>query len=592
VTRRLLAPVAFLAWLAPRPGFPAEGAHLQVVVEGLGGALSGVMETRSLQGTTLRQNVLSLLSIEQARKEKNLTEARIRSLHKRAAEEIGRALQPFGYYRPAIDARLDRQGADWIARYRIDPGPELLLDSVDVRVAGAGADDPHFTDAVRRFPLSRGDAVNHPAYESGKAAIEEAAAENGYLDAKFETSEIRIDLDRYAATVVLHYQTGPRYLFGPVTFRQDVLKPELLRGYVTWKEGAPLNVNELLNLQNTLSDAPYFSRVEVTPRRDEARGLEVPILVDLIPSKPQRYQFGLGYGTDTGPRASVHADYRRVNRSGHRAELDVRYSGIEKSGSARYLIPGAYPRTDVYTISLGYMRQTTSTSESNTALAGVDRSVSRGRWRESLSLFYQRETFKVGVDRGVSRLLTPGGSWTRVIADDRIDTKNGHRLQFQIQGAAESVLSTATFLQARVTGKWIRSVSDRNRLIGRADVGHTLTSDFRRLPPRVRFFAGGDQSVRGYAFQELGTRDELNNVIGGKTLLVGSVEFEHRFLPKWGGAAFFDAGNATNGFTGQIKKGAGLGVRWISPVGPIRIDGAYGLDERKVRLHVNIGPDL
>jgi translocation and assembly module TamA len=574
-------------------GGSARGAGLRVEVTGLGGALSGLLETRSLEGTTVRQNVLSALSIEQAAdKEKNVTEARVRSLHGKAPEEIRKALQPFGYYRPTIDARLTREESDWVATYRIDPGPELLLESVDVTVSGAGADDPSLVAAARAFPLTRGDAVNHPAYEGGKAVLEEAASENGYLDGRFATSEIRVDLDRYAASIALHYETGPRYLFGPVTFRQNVLKPELLRGYVTWEEGTPLNVKELLTLQNALSEAPYFSRVEVVPRKEEARDLRVPIVVDLVPSKPQRYQFGVGYGTDTGPRVSVHADYRRLNRSGHRAEADVRYSEIEKSGTARYLIPGAYPRTDVLTFSVGYLRQTTQTSESNTALAGVDRSVSRGGWRESLSLFYQREDFKVGVDRGISRLLVPGGSWTRVVADDRIDTKNGYRLQFQARGATESVLSNATFLQLEAQGKAIRSLSDRDRLIGRADLGHTITSDFRSLPPRIRFFAGGDQSVRGYAFQELGTLDELGNVIGGKTLLVGSIEYEHRFLPKWGAAVFFDAGNATDGFTGQIKKGVGAGVRWISPVGPIRIDGGYGIDDRKIRLHVNIGPDL
>jgi translocation and assembly module TamA len=333
--------------------------------------------------------------------------------------------------------------------------------------------------------------------------------------------------------------------------------------------------------------------VEVVAEQEQAEGLEVPIAVNLVPAKPQRYQFGLGYGTDTGPRGSVLAEYRRLNRRGHRAELELKLSQIEKSGAAKYLLPGAYPRTDVLTFSFGYADIRTDTSESKTFLAGADRSQSRGLWRESLSLLYQREDFKVGVDRGVARLLVPGVGYSRVIAEDRINTRKGYRLQLRLSGAQDGVLSNATFLQAYASGKRIRPLGRRGRLIARAEAGYTETPDFRKLPPRIRFFAGGDQSVRGYGFQELGERDEEGNVIGGPTLLVGSVEYEYRFLPKWGIATFFDSGAASDSFSGPFQKGVGLGVRWISPVGPIRLDGAYALDDpRGFRVHVNIGPDL
>jgi translocation and assembly module TamA len=182
-----------------------------------------------------------------------------------------------------------------------------------------------------------------------------------------------------------------------------------------------------------------------------------------------------------------------------------------------------------------------------------------------------------------------------VRADDRIDTTNGDRLRFTLQGTAKNPLSEATFVQGLADAKAIHTLGGRNRLIGRAQVGYTATNDFRILPPRFRFFAGGDQSVRGYRYQSLGPKDEEGNVIGGEALLVASLEYEYRFRPKWGVAVFYDTGNAFHNFSsGSLAQGAGFGVRWRSPIGPVRADIAWGISDpnHPIVFHLNIGPDL
>src|SRR6185503_8820262 len=203
---------------------------------------------------------------------------------------------------------------------------------------------------------------------------------------------------------------------------------------------------------------------------------------------------------------------------------------IEKSFSASYQIPGPYPRTDVLTFQLAYADLNPETSHSQNALAGVGLSQARGSWREAFGLNFQREDFEVGLDQGISELLIPQASWSRVEADDRISTTRGHRVQLDLRGADEALLSNASFLQGKAEGKLIRSFADRFRFIGRAQVGYTETDQFRELPPTMRFFAGGDQSVRGFEYQQLGALDEEGNVIGGPVLLTGSVELEYRFL--------------------------------------------------------------
>src|SRR5215218_2824868 len=481
----------------------------------------------------LRRNVVANLSLEEARDDDDLSEDRIRRLHANAPEEIETALQPFGYYRPAVQSALEREGDTWVARYTVEPGPALKVTRRDLQILGEGSGDSGFGELVREFPLTEGETLFHPDYEEGKTAFEEYAAENGYLDAAFQISEIRVDLASYTSEVVLHYDTGPRYRFGPVIFNQDFLNPDLLRGYITWEQGEPLNINELLEAQNALSDSPYFQRVEVLTRQEQAQGLEVPIEINLIASQKQRWTAGAGYGTDTGPRGTVGLELRRINRRGHRGQSEARVSEIEKSFSANYQIPGPYPRTDVLTFQVGYADLRPETSRSQSALIGANLTQARGSWREAFGLNFQREDFEVGVDKGISELLIPQASWNRVKADDRISATSGQRLEFTLRGADEALLSNASFLQARAEGKLITSFADRFRFISRAQVGYTETDQFRELPPTMRFFAGGDQSVRGFSYEALGERDEAGNIIGGKSLLTASVEVDYRFLERW-----------------------------------------------------------
>ncbi len=573
---RALAVAAALAFLA----LPLHADKVKVEVDGV--------------RRELKANILSVLTLQQENDGK-LTEERIRKLDAQAPEEIGVALQPFGYYKPQVRAKLTQDGKTWTAHYDVDSGPPIKIATVDLQITGAGADDSGFRDIASRFPVREGNVLHHPDYERGKKALSDLAAEKGYLDAAFEENQVRVDLERYRADVVLHFKTGPRYLFGPVYFHQNVLEGRLLTGYIKFTPGEPLDITKVLELQNALSDSPYWSRVEVVTRQDRAENLEVPIDVNLVPAKTLRFSGGVGYGTDTGPRVKGTFDFRRLNSLGHRAQVQASVSQIEQSFLTSYIVPGAFPRTDNLSYNLAYDRQITPTLESKSGLVGAQYTQLRGNLNETFALNFQRENYKVGLDTGTSNLLVPSAGLERVQADDRIYTTNGYRARFTLQGTARNPLSDATFVQGLLDGKIIRTVGDRNRLIGRTQIGYTATNDFRILPPRFRFFAGGDQSVRGYRYESLGTKDEAGNVIGGEALFVASVEYEYRFRPKWGAAVFFDTGNAFHNFgSGSLAQGAGFGIRWRSPIGPVRADIAWGLSDPRhpIVFHLNIGPDL
>lgn len=542
------------------------------------------VEVVGVSGTELK-NVLGFLSIEQQRNSPSLSEGLIEYLHALADKEIAQALRPFGYYRPQITATLDKEGAVWVARYHIERGPPVRVSAMDVTIETDGPTDPEFEKLRRQLPLKPGDALEHEAYEQTKRAFQQLASERGYLDALFTVNRVFVDLASYSARVVLKFATGPRFHFGAVRFDQDVLNDDFLQRFVPFKEGDPYSVTDLLSLQKTLSDSSYFQRVEVRPRRELATGVLVPIEVYLEPRKPNRYTAGFGYGTDTGLRGSVGWERRRVNRRGHRMSATAAVSEIRNDETLQYLIPISFRNADEIAFSASRVEEQLDTGLSVRRRIGVSRSRSRGDWRESFGLNYQLED--------ETELLMPNASWTRTKADDRIYVEEGNRFNFDIRGASSNILSTTSFLQAQLGGKLIHPLG-RGRIITRGDAGGSLTSRFDEVPISLRYYAGGDRSVRGYGYRDLSPRDAEGNNIGGKHFVEGSAEFEYPLVRKWSAAIFMDAGNAFNTLPFDIFRGVGCGVRWLSPVGLARLDVAWALDSPGTpwRIHAVIGPDL
>lgn len=557
------------------------GLNVKVEVKGISGALLS--------------NALAYLSIEQQKFDPNLTESQLQRLHQRATAEIARALQPFGYYDPQIHGSLQHVNGHWLARYEVDPGPPVHITKLDIQIEGDGKDDPDFRAVANKFPLHTNVVLDQALYEKGKQNFQRFASEHGYFDFKWLKSEIAVDPGAHTATITLHMDSGPRYRFGKVNFKQDILQPSLLQRYVPFKTGDPYNTLQLLDLQSAMFDSNYFRNVEINPRRDLSENKEVPIDVTLTPRHKHLYTIGVGYGTDTGPRGTVGWENRRVNARGHRFKIEYNSSAILDSLTARYGIPIRNPRTDQFAITSSWINDHPETSSSETYLLGVSRTVDLGNnWLETLYLNYQTETYSVGSDKGDSVMWLPGVTLSKVSADNRIYPMRGFRLLLDLRGTDPSFGSTAQFVQARAQVKFIHKLFGKGRILLRGDAGSTRFGSIRSLPSSVRFFAGGDQSVRGYAYHSLGPRDSTGEVVGGSRLLVGSVEFEYQIIDKWSGAVFYDTGNAMNDWQEALKDGVGFGVHWRSPIGAIRFDLAFAISEpgSPKRLHITVGPDL
>ena len=543
----------------------------------------------------LEDNIRLFLSIEQQKNHALISEGRLRRLHTKANQEIASALQPFGYYRSVIKAELKKLTNDhWQATYIINPGPPITIGEFNFVISKEMGEDEEFQSLIKNFPLHTGDVFNHVDYENIKSDLARLASDRGYFNARFIEHRIDIDLDAYVANINLNYDGGPRYHFGEVSLQQDVLDTELIQRYIPFERGSVYTLNQLIDLQQALNDSDYFQTVEVSPGQLQPDSNEIPINVILTPRRQHRYSFGLGYGSDTGARAKFGWQIPRLNTSGHRFDTETRVSELGYSLSAQYRVPVLNPRTDQMIYSAGVVHETTDSSESTIRTIGAGLKRSRRYWRESISLNYQQEDYTVADVHGNSTLLMPSVNWNRTWGNNFIYTIDGLRFDIGLRGASKDLMSDTDFFQLQGGIKAISSLDQHNRLITRGNLGSIWTQEFNQLPSSVRFFAGGAQSVRGYAYQSLGPVDATGQVIGGRHLMVGSIEYEHNFNSHWGLALFYDGGNAIDNLADKLERGGGFGLRWKSPVGPVRIDLASALSQKDQpwRLHINIGPDL
>ncbi|MGV6818132.1 MAG: autotransporter assembly complex protein TamA [Thiotrichales bacterium] len=549
----------------------------------------------------LKKNVEAFLEIYQAQQDPVTSVAQLRYLHRAAPPQIEKALQPFAYFKPQVRSELTHEDNQWLARYTINPGEQIPLTRADILLTGEGKDDPAFAEALKAYPLAVGQALDQAQYEQLKKRFQVLAAERGYFDARLISNKINIDLKAYQASIDLAFETGPRYKLGEVSFHEEKpwLATEFLNKFNGVVPGQDYHAQALQTLQADLANSEYYSEVEIQASPDQAKNRVIPVTVNLRPKLPRRYSFGIGYGTDTGARVKAGIVGRRVNRYGHHYQAEAVVSQISYGAAGEYVIPAKDPRSDAYGLRASYLDEHSDVRNYESFNIGGYYRFRKGLWMRTYALDYRIERYKLENETPTSTLLIPSLEWTRTYPaelEKRIYTVNGAWLQWRLRGGHESLLSDTSFIQPQVAAKWIHSFGNKSRVIGKASAGTTWVSDFKALPTSLRYFTGGDTTVRGYKYNVIGPLDGPldEKTEGGKHLLEGSFEYEYPLSGSWSLAPFVDVGDAFMD-SPDFKTGIGLGLRWKSPIGPVRLDFGHALNQplgNKLLLHLSIGPDL
>ena len=346
---------------------------------------------------------------------------------------------------------------------------------------------------------------------------------------------------------------------------------------------------------------------------------KIPVVVTLNADRLNSLETGLGYGTDTGAR--IRSQYRRaiVNKYGHSFDANIEVSQIRQSIDGRYSIPYKHPLNDYFNLVGGYEREERDDIGPDvnllveSAVLGGERVIKNplGDWQHTMGVRYRLDrltkkgdvdvnelpdAFKVsGMDSEQESLLF-GYELSKTNANSRLNPTKGFKQTYKVELGTESLLSDANMAILTAGWRFIYSLgqNDDHQFVGRGDASYIFTDDFNKVPYNLRFFTGGDQSLRGFDYKSL-SPEENGYKIGGQALGVGSLEYNYQFKDGWRAAIFSDFGNAYDkDFNNPTEYSIGVGIRWRSPIGPIRLDVASGIsnDNNPIRLHFFIGPQL
>ncbi len=573
--------VFFCFWLVV---FPVTAlAQVDLKVTGVEGKLlDNVEEALAFPSGLIQDNKVNLRWLER--------------FQKTAPQKVASALEPFGYYGSQTVSELTALSENhYRLSVRIDPGLPVRIRTVRLDLQGEGAGKKELTALAGRFPLRTGDILDQDAYERAKTRIRARAVDLGYLAADFKVHEIRIHQAERWAEIELTLDTGPEFRFGPVSFQGAPAYPEaFLKRYQAFRTGDVFSHARLGETQMQLLDSDRFKDVAVVAREDAAVDRRVPIDVNLTPSARIRLRPGVGYGTDTGARFSLRYKDLDAFHLGHELTADLLVAELMQSLTAAYIIPDARDLKTYSAVRAGNIHEELDTYETRSLFAEIEhvRSLGKGQLG-SVFVRLLEENSKIGeVEDFDSRVILPGVRYSRRGYPSLIRPRKGYYVGLEVRGAHKNLGSDTDLFQCLGSGNFLMPLPGRFSLFARFEGGATLYDDpFSSFPVSLRFFAGGDQSVRGYAYQSLGPKSG-QEVVGGKHLAVGSLEIERAVGKDWGAAVFYDAGNAFDSPSEMdLAQSVGIGVRYYTLIGPIKIDLARQIDRDNpsYRLHVSMG---
>jgi len=508
----------------------------------------------------------------------------------RVEQDVRKALQAVGFYQPKITMQMD---GDATLEVKIDPGKPVRLAQVDVVFSGeAGMDDDFH--ALKADGPQPGAILNHGDYESLKSQIQSLAVKKGYFDGRFTQTRLEVSPTRQQAFIRLHFASGKRYHFGAIRYQGAQIQLQRLDTLRDFSPGEPYRVSALGEFNQALANTGWFSSALVQADMEEAEDTEVPIKVTLTPEARNKFETGVGYSTDIGPRLKFNWRKPWYNSRGHSITTSLAISEPEQTLTSTYKVPLEDVSREYYQVQLGLQ----NTEQRDTSSLEVSTSISRHwlydtGWQRSVSLRWLYEDYTQGLDEDSVSVVLPGINFTRTRARGGLMPHWGDKQSITLEAADPIWLSDISLVRLQGRSAWIRSLNKNHRGLLRVDGGALISEEFSEAPPSLRFFAGGDNSIRGYAFETVSPVDDSGQLSGARYMLTGTLEYQYRLGGNWWWALFADGGDA---WTHNLswKRAAGTGIRWSSPIGPIRLDVARGFDndDDDFRIHLTLGPEL
>lgn len=519
----------------------------------------------------------------------------------RLTNEIKLGLKALGHYEPEITFEFEDRPAPSrpVLFVKVNPGPPILLTSIDIRLLGDALNDEAFDNMLTRLTPKLGEPINHSQFDSLITAFNNLALNRGYFDATFNQRKLGVSIENRQAVWIIEFDSGHRYKYGNISYTGSQIDHDFLDNLAPFNESDPYLADDIVEFNRRLSRTNWYNSAIVTPNLDNLnKGDSVDLNGAFTARTKNAIDVGMGFSTDVGVRGIF--TWRRPwwNNFGHSSETNLNISAKEQIADFNYRIPlRRNPLDHYYLLQTGFKRQDFNDTRSDSATLNVARFWGRIKgWQVSTNLRWSFDDFTQGSVNNRTMLLMPGVNLNRTRTVGAGMPSWGDTQRYSIDVSDKMIGSDINFAIFQAQYAFIRTPFINHRFLGRANLGWVETNAFDAVPPSLRFFAGGDRSIRGYKFRSISPRDSEGKLAGASQLVTGSVEYQYNFTGSWWSAAFVDSGNASDQvFEEDVKTGAGLGVRWASPVGPVRFDIATPINDRdnnSIQFYIGLGPEL
>ncbi len=538
------------------------------------------------------------VSLFNVKTEEKLTSQRILNLYDLSDSQISNTLEAFGYYNYTIQKNIQNNDNAWKIIFNIQKGPQIKISDLKLKITDQT--EQHQILLTKIYSLiakyQKHLYFNHKHYEELKSDMLENLSNYGFFDGNLKSSQVLIDRINNTAVIYIIIEAGERYKFGIAEFESDEYNKELLLRFKPFKEGEYYDANAVHLFQQNLENSGYFSKIRLDIHSKSEQKI-VSLVVRLSSNPGNTYTGSIGYGTDTRFRVGL-GWHRIVSRqTGHKMNVNLKWSQLNNLISTSYIIPGQNAATDNYTFKTSIREDK---RDRNKYSLKTDFKVSKQNTIGIFTLisgadfFQEKFKLKSGDPISTRKFLLATANLIMEEKEEHVKTT----LSFKI--GHKTFISDNNVFYLKTLNKKTFHLNDLNRISVKIELGCIFSDNFFQLPPSLRFFAGGDASVRGYRYKTLGPK-QLNDtgsevVIGGRYLITGSVEYERQIYKQFAGAIFFDMGNTFLDLK-KIKMGhaIGVGLHYKTPIGSFNIDVATPLSFKSGKdfvFHLSFGADI
>lgn len=549
--------------------------------------IQGIQGARAINNTELNVQMIDKEEMDGSERYQQLV-----------TKAVDRGLRVFGYYDSSVSFELKkRKGQRDLLIAHVKPGNPTKIAGTDVKIIGEAKNDENFTALYKDLPKV-GTLVEHQTYDSYKSSISRLALSRGYFDGEFKISRLEISPETYQAWWRMLFDSGVRYHYGNITFSGSQIREDYLQNMLNIKSGESYLMRDLSELTNNFSSTNWFSSVLVQPNVDDKKKV-VDVDVLLYPRKKNAMELGVGFATDTGPHLQIGWSKPWINSRGHSLRTNLYVSSPRQTLEAAYRVPlRTNPLNYYYEFSTGWESENQNDTKTNAlTLSGIRYWNHSTGWQYFAGLRARYDSFTQAdlTDKTLLLYPTAGLSRTRLRGGAFPDWGDAQKLTVDV--GSKTWLSEVDFVKVQASTAWIRTYAENHRIVTRAEIGYLHTKDINKIPPALRFFAGGDRSVRGYGYKKISPRNSEGKLVGASRLLAGSLEYQYQFSPNWWAATFADSGLAANDFSAnELRYGAGVGIRWASPVGAIKFDLATPIrdkdNSKNIQFYIGLGTEI